>query len=79
MDWTLQLYSYAKKKNVYDLEDKIYEWIREKENKGNFNMSLIESVSEKPLHEETNIFVRRILPLNHLYGYFFITDQRIYF
>lgn len=79
IDWIQQLYSYSKKKNVYDLEDKIYEWIREKENKVGFNMSLIESVSEKPLHEETDIFVRRILPLNHLYGYFFITDQRIYF
>ena len=50
IDWIHQLYAYSKKKNVYDLEDKIYDWIKEKENKSSFNMSLIESVSEKPLH-----------------------------
>lgn len=42
-------------------------------------MRLIESVSEKPLQEETNIFVRRILPLNHVYGCIFVTDLKVYF
>ncbi len=80
MDWLLNLYPYSKKKGGnYELEEKIQKMMAEKENKKGFNMSLIESVSEKPLHEETNILVRRILPLNHVYGYVFVTDAKVYF
>lgn len=42
-------------------------------------MTLVESVSEKPIHQDSNIFVRRILPLNQVYGYMFITDVKVYF
>ena len=42
-------------------------------------MSLIESVSEKPVIEENNILTRRVLPLNHIYGYIYVTDQKVYF
>lgn len=79
MDWIITLYGYTKKKNTFELEDNIHEMMIQKENKKGFNMSLIESVAEKPLHEETNIFVRRILPLNHVYGYMLITDAKVYF
>lgn len=48
--------------------------IIEKFNKRAFNMSLIESVSEKPAIQETNILTRRVLPLNHVYGYIYITN-----
>ena len=51
MDWIVTLYDYAKKKNSFDLEDSIHEMMVKKENKKGFNMSLIESVAEKPLHE----------------------------
>lgn len=74
------MYAFAKVKGgSFELEDKIHELMIQKEKKKGFNMSLIESVSEKPLHEETNIFVRRILPLNHVYGYIFVTDAKVYF
>lgn len=42
-------------------------------------MSKIDSVSEKSLIEDNNILTRRVLPLNHLYGYIFITDEKVYF
>jgi hypothetical protein len=79
MDWLELLFAYGKKKAAYDLEERIYDLIIEKENKQGFNMSLVDSVSEKPLHEETNILARRILPLNHISGYMFITDAKVYF
>lgn len=53
--------------------------IIEKFNKRAFNMSLIESVSEKPAIQETNILTRRVLPLNHVYGYIYITNEKVYF
>lgn len=53
--------------------------IIDKFNKKSFNMSKIDSVSEKPLLEEYNILTRQILPLNNIYGYIFITDDKIYF
>lgn len=53
--------------------------IIEKFNKKAFNMSLIESVSQKPAMQETNILTRRVLPLNHIYGYLFITNEKVYF
>ena len=53
--------------------------IIEKFNKKSFNMSLIESISEKSMMEETNILCRRILPLNQILGYCFITDEKVYF
>lgn len=37
-------------------------------------MSKVDSVSEKSMLEETNILTKRILPLNNIYGYIFITD-----
>lgn len=74
------MYAFSKVKGGgAELEDQIHGFMIDKENKKGFNMSLIESVSEKPLHEETNIFVRRILPLNHVYGYIFVTDAKVYF
>ena len=79
MEWLSLLYAYGRKKVSYDLDEHIYELIIEKENKRGFNMSLIDSVTEKPLLEDNNIFVRRILPLNHVYGYMFATDASIYF
>lgn len=80
LGWILSLYAFAKVKGGgFELEDQIHELMMQKENKKGFNMSLIKSVSEKPLHEETNIFVRRILPLNHVYGYMFVTDVMVYF
>lgn len=42
-------------------------------------MSLIESVSEKPVIPEVSILTRRVLPLNHIFGYIFVTDQKVYF
>jgi hypothetical protein len=48
--------------------------IIDKFNKKAFNMSKIDSVSEKPMLEESNILTRRVLPLNTIYGYIFITD-----
>lgn len=42
-------------------------------------MSLIESVSEKPVMQESNVLTRRVLPLNHIYGYLFITSEKVYF
>ena len=42
-------------------------------------MSLIESVSEKPIIQQNNILTRRVLPLNHIYGYIFITSEKVYF
>lgn len=53
--------------------------IIEKFNKKSFNMSKIESVSEKPLLEESNILTRQVLPLNNIYGYIFVTDEKVYF
>jgi hypothetical protein len=45
MDWLALLYAYGKKKITYDLDERIYELIIEKENKREFNMSLIDSVT----------------------------------
>ena len=42
-------------------------------------MSKIDSVSEKPMLEESSVLTRRVLPLNSIYGYIFITDEKIYF
>ncbi len=53
--------------------------IIDKFNKKSFNMSKIDSVSEKPMLEESNVLTRRVLPLNTIYGYIFITDEKIYF
>jgi hypothetical protein len=53
--------------------------IIEKFNKKAFNMSLIDSVSEKPAIVEENVLTRRVLPLNHIYGYIFITNEKVYF
>lgn len=53
--------------------------IIEKFNKKSFNMSLIDSVSEKPAIAESNVLTRRVLPLNHIYGYLFITSEKVYF
>lgn len=79
MDWLSLLSAYGRKKTTYDLDEHIFELIKEKENKRGFNMSLIDSVTEKPLLEDNNIFVRRILPLNHVHGYMFATDASVYF
>lgn len=73
------LYENCKKKNNYLMEETIYKMIIEKFNKKSFNMSKIESVSEKPLLEESNILTRQVLPLNNIYGYIFITDEKVYF
>lgn len=78
-EWLTFLLENAKKKANYDLEDKIYIMLIEKYNKKQFNKALVESVSEKPMLEETNILAHRILPLNTIYGYFFITDEKVYF
>lgn len=51
MDWIITLYEFAKRKNGFELEDNIHELMVKKENKKGFNMSLIDSVAEKPLHE----------------------------
>lgn len=48
--------------------------IIEKFNKKSFNMSKVDSVTEKSMLEESNILTRRVLPLNNIYGYIFITD-----
>jgi lipopolysaccharide biosynthesis regulator YciM len=48
-EWVTFLFENIKKKNIYDLEDKIYDMIIEKYNKKQFNKALIESVSEKPM------------------------------
>jgi hypothetical protein len=61
------------------MEEKIYSMIIEKFNKKAFNMSKIDSVSEKPMIEESSILTRRVLPLNNIYGYIFITDEKVYF
>jgi len=61
------------------MEESIYHMIIEKFNKKSFNMSKIESVSEKPMLEDSSILTRRVLPLNHIYGYIFITDEKVYF
>lgn len=53
--------------------------IIQKFNKTSFNMSLIQSASEKHAMQEYNILTRRVLPLNHIYGYLFITSQKVYF
>ena len=53
--------------------------IIDKYNKKQFNKALVDSVSEKALLEESNILAHRILPLNTIYGYFFITDEKVYF
>lgn len=53
--------------------------IIERYNKKQFNKALVESVSEKPMLEDSNILAHRILPLNTIYGYFFITDEKVYF
>jgi lipopolysaccharide biosynthesis regulator YciM len=73
-EWIRFLYQSAKEKNNFDMEHKIYQMIIEKFNKKAFNMSLIDSVSEKPVLQESNILTRRVLPLNHIYGYIFITS-----
>lgn len=52
--------------------------IVEKENKHQFDMSLVQSFSEKPLMRNKCV-VRRMLHLNMLYGLFFLTDKNIYF
>jgi hypothetical protein len=53
--------------------------IIERYNKKQFNKALVESVSEKPMLEDSSILAHRILPLNTIYGYFFITDEKVYF
>jgi len=53
--------------------------IIEKFNKKSFNMSKVDSVSEKPLLEDLSILTRQVLPLNTVYGYIFITDEKVYF
>ena len=78
-EWIYFLFHTVREKNNYDMEEKIYEMIIEKFNKRTFDMSLIESVSEKPVIPESNILTRRVLPLNHIYGYIFVTDQKVYF
>jgi hypothetical protein len=78
-EWIIFLYENSKKKSNYYLEESIYQMIIEKFNKKSFNMSKIDSVSEKPMLEDSNILTRRVLPLNSIYGYIFITDEKIYF
>jgi hypothetical protein len=78
-EWVTFLYEGSKKKNNYLLEDSIYSMIIDKFNKKSFNMSKIESVSEKPLLEEHSILTRQVLPLNNIYGYILITDEKVYF
>lgn len=73
-EWVTFLFEGSKKKNNYLLEESIYRMIIDKFNKKSFNMSKIDSVSEKPLLEEYSILTRQILPLNNIYGYIFITD-----
>lgn len=73
-EWVTFLYEGSKKKNNYLLEESIYSMIIDKFNKKSFNMSKIDSVTEKPLTEEHNILTRQILPLNTIYGYILITD-----
>lgn len=51
MDWILTLYEFARKKTSFEMEDNIHEMMVKKENKKGFNISLIDSVAEKPLHE----------------------------
>jgi hypothetical protein len=78
-EWIVFLFESNKKKNNYYMEESIYRRIIEKFNKKSFNMSKIESVSEKPMLEDSSILTRRVLPLNHIYGYIFITDEKVYF
>ena len=78
-EWVIFLYENSKKKSNYYFEESVYQMIIDKFNKKSFNMSKIDSVSEKPMLEESSVLTRRVLPLNSIYGYIFITDEKIYF
>ena len=53
--------------------------IIQKFNKKSFDMSLIKSVSEKPVLQESDVLTRLVLPLAHIYGYIYITSESVYF
>lgn len=78
-EWLTFLFDNVKQKNNFDMEDKIYHMIIEKFNKKSFDMSLIKSVSEKPVLQESDVLTRLVLPLAHIYGYIYITTESVYF
>lgn len=79
LQWIEILYELSLKNEPgFDPDIEINNMIMHKENKKNFNMSLIESVSEKPLISKT-LFAKRVMPLITIYGLFYLTNKNIYF
>ncbi|CAK91037.1 unnamed protein product (macronuclear) [Paramecium tetraurelia] len=61
-----------------DVESEVEKLDSEKLQKARFNMSFVESVSEKPLIQK-EMLVRRIMPLIQTKGIMYITNKIIYF
>lgn len=79
LNWIETLYDLSLKNEPgFDPDVEINQKIMEKENKKNFNMSLIESVTEKPLISKT-ILAKRVMPLITIHGLFYLTNKNIYF
>ena len=79
LKWIEILYDLSLKNEPgFDPDTEINKLIMMKENKKSFNMSLIESVSEKPLISKT-LFAKRVMPLITIHGLFYLTNKNIYF
>lgn len=79
LQWIEQLYDLSLKNEPgFDPDIEINKLIMQKENKKKFNMSLIESVTEKPILQ-THLFCKRVRPLITIHGLLYITNKNIYF
>ena len=79
LQWVETLYELSLKNEPgFDPDIEINKMIMTKENKRSFNMSLIESVSEKPLISKT-LLTKRVTPLITIHGLLYLTNKNIYF
>ena len=79
LNWIEVLYELSLKNEPgFDPDIEINNMLMKRENKKNFNMSLIESVSEKPLISKT-LTAKRVMPLIMIHGLLFLTNKNIYF
>lgn len=79
LSWVETLYDLSiKNEPGFDPDIEINKMFMLKENKRNFNMSLIESVTEKSLISKT-VFTKRVTPLITIHGLFYLTNKNIYF
>jgi len=79
LQWIEMLYELSLKNEPgFDPDIEINKMLMMRENKKNFNMSSIESVSEKPLIAKT-LLAKRVVPLITIHGWLYFTNKNIYF